>query len=46
MASHSGSLVWEIPWKEKSGGHSTWGHKRVGYDSVTENSNKLPFVVA
>ena len=27
MATHSGILAWRIPWTEKTGGYSPWGHK-------------------
>ena len=27
MATHSSILAWIIPWTEKPGGHSPWGHK-------------------
>ena len=27
IASHSSIFVWEIPWTEKPGGLSPWGHK-------------------
>ena len=27
MATHSSLLAWEIPWTEKPGGYSPWGHK-------------------
>ena len=30
MASHSSILAWKIPWTEKSGGFSPWGHTRIG----------------
>jgi len=32
MATHSGILVWRIPWTEESGGLQSVGSKRVGYD--------------
>ena len=31
MATHSSILVWRIPWTEKPGDYSPWGH-RVGHD--------------
>ena len=31
MTTHSSILVWRIPWTEKPGGYSPWGH-RVGHD--------------
>ena len=27
MATYSSILVWRIPWMEKPGGYSSWGHK-------------------
>ena len=27
MATHSGTLVWKIPWMEKPVGYSLWGRK-------------------
>ena len=27
MATHSSILAWEIPWTEKPGSYSPWGHK-------------------
>ena len=27
MATHSSILAWIIPWTEKPGGYSPWGHK-------------------
>ena len=32
MATHSGILVWEIPWMEKPGRLQSMGSLRVGYD--------------
>ena len=29
MATHSSILVWRIPWTEKPGGYSLWGHKEL-----------------
>ena len=29
MATHSSILAWEIPWTEKPGGYSSWGHKEL-----------------
>ena len=34
MATHSSILVWRIPWTEKPGDYSPWGH-RVGHDWAT-----------
>ena len=28
MATHSSILAWRIPWAEKPGGYSPWGHKK------------------
>ena len=36
VVTHSSILAWEIPWKEKLGGLSPWGHKRVRHDLVTK----------
>ena len=27
IATHSSILAWKIPWTEKPGGYSLWGHK-------------------
>ena len=46
MGTHSGTLVWKIPWMEKPGaGYSPWGHKE---SDMTEHlhfhfSNKVVF---
>ena len=32
MTTHSSVLAWEIPWTEKTGGYSPWGHKRVRHN--------------
>ena len=32
MATHSGSLGWEIPWTEEPGGLQSMGLQRVGHD--------------
>ena len=29
MAIYSSILAWEIPWTEKPGGYSPWGHKEL-----------------
>ena len=34
MATHSSIHAWRIPWTEKPGGYSPWGH-RVGHDWAT-----------
>ena len=31
MATHSGILVWEIPWTEEPGGLQSMGSQRVGH---------------
>ena len=36
MATHCGTLAWEIPWPEEPGGlYSPWGH-RVRHDRATK----------
>ena len=35
MATHSGILVWKIPWTEEPGGLETMGSQRVGHSLVT-----------
>ena len=35
MATHSNILFWRIPWTEETGGLSSLGSQRVGYDWVT-----------
>ena len=32
MATHSNILFWRIPWTEETGGLSSLGSQRVGYD--------------
>ena len=29
MATHSSILAWEIPWTDKPGSYSPWGHKEL-----------------
>ena len=36
MATHSGILVWEIPWTEEPVGLQSTGSQRVRHDLVTE----------
>ena len=36
MATHSGILAWEIPWREEPGGLQSMGLQRVGHDLVTK----------
>ena len=38
MATHSGTLVWKIPWTEKPGRLQPMGSQRVGHDWVTSLS--------
>ena len=35
MATHSGTLVWEIPWTEEPHGLQFMGYQRVRHDLVT-----------
>ena len=35
MATHSGTLVWKIPWSEKRGRLQSMGPQRVGHNSAT-----------
>ena len=39
MATYSKILAWEIPWTESLVGYGPWGHKRVGHNLVTEQSD-------
>ena len=39
MATHSSILAWEIPWTEKPGGYSSWGHKEL--DATERLNNNL-----
>ena len=40
-ATHSSILAWENPWTEEGlMGQSPWGHKRVKYNSATEQQQK------
>ena len=36
MATHSSTLVWEIPWTEEPGKLQSMGLQRVRYDLVTK----------
>ena len=38
MATHSGILVWRIPWTEEPYGLQSMGLQRVGHDRETEHS--------
>ena len=39
MATHSSTLAWRIPWREKPGRLQSMGLERVGYDWATSLSN-------
>ena len=43
MATHSGTLVWKIPWTEEPGGLQSMGLQRVRQDWVTSLSLSLSF---
>ena len=46
MATHSGILVWRIPWTEMPGGLQSMGSQRVGHDwviNLTTGINLQPF---
>ena len=38
MATHSITLAWKIPWKEKPGGLRSMGSRRIGHDWATSLS--------
>ena len=40
LATHSSSLVWEIPWTEDPGRLQSMGSQRVRHDSVTEQQQQ------
>ena len=42
MATHFGTLAWEIPQTEEPGGLQSipWGHKRVRYDFVIKQQQQ------
>ena len=35
MATHCSILAWKIPWTEKPGGYSPWGHKEANTTEQT-----------
>ena len=39
MATHSGSLAWEIPWTEEPGGPQAMGSQGAGHNLVTEHEH-------
>ena len=39
LATHSGSLAWEIPWTEEPGGLQSVGSPRVRYKWVIEHTD-------
>ena len=39
MATHSGILVWKIPWTEESGGLQSIASQRVGHNLATEHTH-------
>ena len=41
MATHSGTVAWEIPWTEEPGGLQSMGSQRVGHDLATEKQHSL-----
>ena len=41
MATHSGILVWRIPWTEEPGRPQSLGLQRVGHDRATNNTHAL-----
>ena len=40
MATHFSNLAQKIPWTEEPVGYSSWGHKRVGHDLATKQSQQ------
>ena len=36
MATHSGILAWEIPWREEPGRLRSMGSQRIGHNLMTE----------
>ena len=50
IATHSGILVWRIPWTEEPGGLQSMGSQRVGHDWVTKtftfnnNNNRVCYL--
>ena len=41
MAMHSSIVAWKIPWTEKPADYSPWCHKRVRYDLMTQQQQKI-----
>ena len=39
MATHSGSLAWEIPWTEEPGGPQAMGSQGAGHNLATEHEH-------
>ena len=45
LATHSGILVWRIPWSEEPGSLQSIGLQRVGQDLATEHTHTCaPFI--
>ena len=43
IATHSSTLVWEIPWTEEPGGLQSMGSQRVTYNQATENKHNVRY---
>ena len=41
MATHSGILVWRIPWMEEPGRLQSMGSQRIRHDQVTKRSQSF-----
>ena len=41
MATHSGTVAWEIPWTEEPGGLQSMGSQRVGHDLATKEQQSI-----
>ena len=46
MATHSSTLVWEIPWTEEPGKLQPMEQQRVGHDLTTEHTHIYSLIFA
>ena len=46
MATHFSILAWRIPWTEKPGPYSPWGHRELDMAEVMEHACKILLVKA
>ena len=43
IATHSSTLVWEIPWTEEPGELQSMGSQRVAHNLATENKHNVRY---